>query len=508
VRTEFLAAAAQARKLFKAILPDPMAAAYQAPVAVIRVLAERIADLPKGPQTDLSAVADAVDALLDRSVGAEEYVIRAAAEGIEPDPLIDLSQIDFDVLAAKFAGRKRAETDRLASLLKVRAVSAATRNPTRFDLVDRIEELIASYNAGSLNIDEYLRRLIALSHDLSTEERRTVVEDMTEEELAIFDLLTKPDPVLDNAEREWVKAGAKHLLAHLHEKLVLDWRRKAATMAGVRTTIVEVLDQELPTDPYPPEVFDTKVQAVFDHVITAYGDDGSSVYQGDEVVAHAGVANVTVSAGAGMSAVGVVPEADLDTIADQVVERIRRDADLASKVAEQLGLPGGAVLRTIDEVIANDEDFAVEFKSTARWDIKEGKPNKAIEDGVVKTVAGFLNTDGGTLLIGVGPDRQVVGLDYDYARVKPPNGDGFVNWLTTHLNNAIGHAAVMRTRARVALHEGKEICRLDVSRSSQPVWTNTSQKKRVFFVRMNNSTRELPEGELDKYLTDRWPSTN
>ena len=508
VRTEFLAAATTARKLFKAILPDPMAAAYQSPVAVIRVLAERIADLSKGPQADLTAVADAVDALLDRSVGAEEYVIRAAAEGIEPDPLIDLSQIDFDVLAAKFAGRKRAETDRLASLLKVRAVSAATRNPTRFDLVDRIEELIASYNAGSLNIDEYLRRLIALSHDLSTEERRTVVEDMTEEELAIFDLLTKPDPVLDDAERERVKAGAKQLLAHLHEKLVLDWRRKAATMAGVRTTIVEVLDQELPDDPYPPEVFDTKVQAVFDHVITAYGDDGSSVYQGEEVVAHAGVANVAVSAGAGMSGVGVLPQADLDTIADQVVERLRRDADLASRVAEQLGLPGGAALRTIDEVIANDEDFAVEFKSTARWDIKEGKPNKAMEDAVVKTVAGFLNTDGGTLLIGVGPDRRVVGLDYDYPRVKPPNGDGFVNWLTTHLNNAIGHAAVMRTRARIALHQGKEICRLDVARSSQPVWASTSQKERVFFVRMNNSTRELPDDELDDYLADRWPSTN
>ena len=190
------------------------------------------------------------------------------------------------------------------------------------------------------------------------------------------------------------------------------------------------------------------------------------------------------------------------------MERLRRDADLASRVAEQLGLPGGAALRTIDEVIANDEDFAVEFKSTARWDIKEGKPNKAMEDAVVKTVAGFLNTDGGTLLIGVGPDRQVVGLDYDYPRVKPPNGDGFVNWLTTHLNNAIGHAAVMRTRARIALHEGKEICRLDVARSSQPVWANTSQKERVFFVRMNNSTRELPDGELDDYLADRWPATD
>ncbi|MEI2816844.1 MAG: type I restriction enzyme endonuclease domain-containing protein [Microthrixaceae bacterium] len=120
-RTGFLAAARQARKLFKALLPDPAAAAHQHTVAAIRVLAERVADVSRPPQADLDDIADAVEALLDRSVGAEEYVIRAAAEGSEPDPLIDLSKIDFDVLAARFAGRKRAETDRLAALLKQRA---------------------------------------------------------------------------------------------------------------------------------------------------------------------------------------------------------------------------------------------------------------------------------------------------------------------------------------------------------------------------------------------------
>jgi type I restriction enzyme, R subunit len=128
------------------------------------------------------------------------------------------------------------------------------------------------------------------------------------------------------------------------------------------------------------------------------------------------------------------------------------------------------------------------------------------EDAVVKTVAGFLNTDGGTLLIGIGPDRQVVGLDYDYPRVKPSNGDGFVNWLTTHLTNAFGHAAVMRTRARIVIHDGHEICRLDVAQSSQPVWAKTSKGDRVFFVRMNNSTRKLPEAEIQTYVADRWPA--
>jgi type I restriction enzyme R subunit len=492
VRAAFLAAARHARRLFKAVLPDPAAAAHQPAVAVIRVLAERIEDVARPPRSDITVVADAVDELLDRSVGAEEYLIRAAAEGIEPDPFIDLSQIDFDALAARFAGRKRAETDRLAALLRQHAIDAAHRNPTRFDLVERIEELIADYNAGSLNIDEYLRRLIELSKDLTAEEQRAVAEDMTEEELAIFDLLTKPDPVLDDAQREVVKASAKRLLAHLHERLVLDWRRKAATMASVRTEIRDVLDADLPADPYPPVLFDAKVQAVFDHVVTAYGDDETSVYES---------VRPPVS---GQTAVAA--PLDLAAIVDEVVERIRVDAEFASRVAAQLGVAGGTALRTISELVDNDEDFAVEFKSTARWDMREHKPSKAMEDAVVKTVAGFFNTDGGTLLIGIGPDRQVVGLDYDYHRVKPSNGDGFVNWLTTHLTNALGHAAVMRTRARIAIHDGHEICRLDVAQSSQPVWAKTSNGDRVFFVRMNNSTRKLPDADLQIYLADRWPA--
>ena len=296
-RTAFLAWARQVRKLFKALLPDPAAAAQQATVAAIRVLAERLLALARSPGADLDEIVEAVDELLDRSVGAEEYVIRAAAEGIEPDPLIDLSQIDFDVLAARFAGRKRAETDRLGALLRQRAIGLATRNPTRYDLVQRIEELIAEYNAGSVNIDEYLRRLIELSKTLAEEEQRAVTEGLTEEELAVFDLLTKPEPGPDRpAERNVVKAGAKRLLAHLHDKLVLDWRRKSATTADVRASIKRILDADLPADPYPPQLFDAKVQAVFDHVATAYGDDGHSVYDGTVVPALGPGATVAAAA--------------------------------------------------------------------------------------------------------------------------------------------------------------------------------------------------------------------
>ncbi len=191
-RNDFMGKARLVRKLFKALLPNPKAAAQQRTVAAVRVLAERIAEVTRPPKADISDVSDAVDALLDRSVGAEEYVIRAAADGTKPDPLIDLSQIDFEGMARKLAGRKRAETDRLAQLLRQHAISAALRNPTRYELVERIEQLISDYNDGSVNSDEYLRRLIELSKTLTAEEERAVREEMTEEELAVLDLLTQP----------------------------------------------------------------------------------------------------------------------------------------------------------------------------------------------------------------------------------------------------------------------------------------------------------------------------
>ncbi len=251
-RNDFMGKARQVRKLFKALLPNPKAAAQQRTVAAVRVLAERIAEVTRPPRADISEVSDAVDALLDRSVGAEEYVIRAAADGTKPDPLIDLSQIDFEGLAKKLAGRKRAETDRLAQLLRQQAMSAALRNPTRYELVERIEQLISDYNDGSVNSDEYLRRLIELSKTLTAEEERAVREGMTEEELAVLDLLTQPDPVLTDEERETVKVSAKNLLAHLHEKLVQDWRRKADVTNDVNSTIRRVLDEGLPQEPVYP----------------------------------------------------------------------------------------------------------------------------------------------------------------------------------------------------------------------------------------------------------------
>jgi type I restriction enzyme R subunit len=491
-RRAYLERSDRVRRLFAAILPDPAAARHARVVGVVRNLAERIRSFDEPP--DVLEVAGAVNELLDRSVGAEEYVIRAAAEAAEDDAWIDLNTIDFDALAARLAGRKRSGAQRLAKRIGDELEASAQRNPTRVDLVGKLRDPIAAYNAGSLNVEEMLRRLQALSRELSDDEQRTAREGLSEPELAVFDLLTKPDPELSAEERAQVKQIATKLMAHITDRLVLDWRRKAETREAARVLVRDVLD-ELP-EAYDPETWQRKTDAVFNHIFASYYDDGSSVYDGGSSrEASVAVAEPPPAAAA---------QLDVDEITRPVLEQIRADPALAEQIAERFKGKDAFFAISSTELIAGDETFEVEFKSTARWNLNDGAKDKRMEDGVVKTVAGFLNTDGGTLFIGIDDQRRPIGLHHDTPLVKPPNVDGLVNWLTTHLISALTHTAVMRTRTRIEAQGGVEICRVDVARSSRPVTARMSDKADRFWVRMNNSSRALPEVEIEDYCRDHW----
>lgn len=484
------------RRLFSAILPDPAANPHARLVGVARNLAEKIRSLDE--PADIAAVSGPVGELLDRSVGAEEYVIRAAAEGSDTEGLIDLNTIDFEALAARLAGRKRAGAQRLMKQLGDQVEASARRNPTRLDLVEKLRKLIDEYNAGSLNVDEMLRRLQSLSQQLSEDEKRTASEGLSEPELAIFDLLTKPDPVLTDEQLDQVRKIARKLMEHITDRLVLDWRKKAETREAARVLVKDVLD-ELP-DVYDPEMWERKTDAVFNHIFASYYDDGHSVY--DEAVPRTGEAAVAV---APTPAVAPPPaQLNVAEVTQAVLEQIETTPAFAEQIAKLLTGKRAFFAVPTAELIASDESYEVEFKSTARWNLREQCKDKRMEDAVVKTVAGFLNTDGGTLFIGVGDDRQPIGLDHDCAVVKPPDADGFVNWLTTHLSNALTQTAVMRTRARIEQVSGVQICRIDIAASSAPVYARMSDKGQVFWVRMNNSTRALPEIEVEDYVRDRW----
>ncbi|MHC1758134.1 MAG: type I restriction enzyme endonuclease domain-containing protein [Negativicutes bacterium] len=151
-------------------------------------------------------------------------------------------------------------------------------NRTRMDYLERFQSMIEEYNAGSLNAEEFFQQLLAFAKSLNEEEQRGMGEQLSEEELALFDLLTKPQIAMSDSDREKVKATARELLTTLKTgKLVLDWRKRQQARAEVRVTIEKMLDKGLPRA-YTPELFEQKTTAVFQHVYDAYYGAGRSVY--------------------------------------------------------------------------------------------------------------------------------------------------------------------------------------------------------------------------------------
>jgi type I restriction enzyme R subunit len=102
---------------------------------------------------------------------------------------------------------------------------------------------------------------------MEEEERRAAREGLTEDELAIFDLLTQPEPKLTRAQEVEVKKVARELLLKLHDQLDFEWRKTQETRGVVQFTIRQTLN-ELPEEPYPQELYDTKVDAVWAYIFS------------------------------------------------------------------------------------------------------------------------------------------------------------------------------------------------------------------------------------------------
>lgn len=141
-------------------------------------------------------------------------------------------------------------------------------NRTRADFAEKFEALIERYNAGSATIEALYAELLALSKSFNDEQQRHARENMSEEELVIFDILTRPAPELTTEERAEVKKVARELLTRLKTLLVLDWRQKSTARSRLKLTIEDTLDTGLPRA-YTPELYRQKCAAVFEHVTRA-----------------------------------------------------------------------------------------------------------------------------------------------------------------------------------------------------------------------------------------------
>jgi hypothetical protein len=161
---------------------------------------------------------------------------------------------------------------------------------------------------------------------------------------------------------------------------------------------------------------------------------------------------------------------------------------------------------SVDELLSAGESAKVEFKSSARFNRHSGQRDERLERVVVKTVAAFLNAEGGVLLVGVADDGTVPGIDDDYRFMKAPDRDRYELWLRDLLTQSLGAAATALVVVEFHDIDGHDVCAVRVPASPRPVFLRAAKGETAtsLVVRVGNSTRELPVDEAVAYCSQRW----
>jgi type I restriction enzyme R subunit len=272
LRREFLGYERIVSTLYGAVKPDPVALEFAGRAACLAAIADAIRTKLNPNPADITEVMGDIGKLLDASITGVDMPAK-------PAPVMDLSKIDFKALRSRFKESKHKNTDLevLKAAIRAQLEKLISLNKTRADFAEKFEELIESYNQGSQSIEGLFEELLKLSRNLNQEQERHVRENMTEEELVIFDILTRPAPELSADERAEVKKVARELLNKMKLLLVLNWRQKSTARSQLKLTIEDVLDTGLPRT-YTPELYRQKCSALFEHVYECYPERDTGIY--------------------------------------------------------------------------------------------------------------------------------------------------------------------------------------------------------------------------------------
>lgn len=159
--------------------------------------------------------------------------------------------------------------------------------------------------------------------------------------------------------------------------------------------------------------------------------------------------------------------------------------------------------RDLDALIAQGEGEKLEFKSSFRYDLHQQKVNKALENVIMKTLAGMMNSEGGTLLIGVADDGEIVGLERDYQTLKRKDHDGFEQLLNSTVADRLGTPACEWIKVYFHQHEGQEVCRIRVMPAPQPVYLQEGSEAK-FYIRTGAGTRAMTLPEAIGFIQQKW----
>jgi len=163
-----------------------------------------------------------------------------------------------------------------------------------------------------------------------------------------------------------------------------------------------------------------------------------------------------------------------------------------------------SALKNIDAMIAAGEGLTIEFKSSARWDYREQKSNKALEIVVAKTIAGFLNAEGGLLVLGVDNTGKTLGLEHDFKTLtKYPDRDGYEQFLINLVSKTLGKVAASFLKIKFCTREGRDVCVVHAQSSHRPIFVD-DQPQPHFYLRSGNTTQELSGQDQVDYIKIRF----
>jgi len=194
----------------------------------------------------------------------------------------------------------------------------------------------------------------------------------------------------------------------------------------------------------------------------------------------------------------------------KLIARVIKDGFDALSSTEQK-LPTLMIDPPLDELIRQGESNTIEFKSSMVWDHQRNQPSSdnTVPLSIVKTIAAFMNSDGGNLIVGVDDEGNVLGIENDYEVFKErKDWDGWSQHLVNILRKNIGVEIMTFLRLERLEHGGKTIAKIQVDKSPKPIYVeykdNKGQDRTEFFVRAVNTTQTLNTKQANDYIRVRW----
>jgi len=271
-RFEIIARQAFAR--FKALLMEPSVFRYAERHDNIEAIYRKLEE--KRDTADVTDLLKELHKIVNEAIRAQQPG-DDHAEGLT----VDLSRIDFAKLRDEFANkvaRKHAALKDIRDIVEAKLAVMLKNNPLRMDYYKKYQEIVADYNREKdrVTVEETFAKLAQLANSLDAEQKRAVEEGLSDDELALFDLLFKEN--ISKTDRERLKQASRSLLASLRQLLepMRDWTQNTTTQAEVKVFILDNLWQSLPRPPFTDDDAEALAEKVYEYVWQKSASPGTS----------------------------------------------------------------------------------------------------------------------------------------------------------------------------------------------------------------------------------------